>query len=112
MRIILLLLVSLFAYTQTTNSQTQPKSMLLGIVLQKENQHPVENINICLEDQLSKERICFTTLTDGFFYFSLERDKQYWIHLMNETTDSILTSKKASTIGKDTPETLHVLFEY
>ncbi len=78
MRMILLLLVSLCTYTQTTNLQAQVKWMLLGIVLQKENQRPVENMNVCLEDKLSKERICFTTLTDGCFYFSLERDKQYW----------------------------------
>lgn len=108
---LLLLLVSLFLGTFTTGLQADVKLMLLGVVFQKEEQRPIKNITVCLEAKSTNERTCFTTLSDGCFYFSLEKDKQYFVHLISES-DSILTSKEISTLGKEEPEIMHMLLEY
>ena len=111
MRLLLFLLVSLCVFTQAASVKAETKWMLLGIVLQKESQRPIENIKVCLEMKTSEERTCFTTLTDGCFYFSLEKDQQYWVHIVDES-EKVVTSKEVSTLGKEEPEVMHLLLEY
>ena len=101
----------IFFYACTVSMQANVMWMLLGIVLQKEEHRPLENISVCLEAKSTEERTCFTTLNDGTFYFSLEKDQQYYVYLISES-DSILTTKEISTLGKEEPGIMHMILEY
>lgn len=112
MRLLFTLLLGLFLFTHTFSLQADIKLMLLGAVVQKENFQPIENARICLQIKDSENsETCVTTLKDGYFDFELEADMQYWIHLM-DTQNNIIKSKDVSTLGKETPEIMHILFEY
>ncbi len=88
------------------------KWILLGAVVQKESFQPIENVNVCLEIKNSKtNKTCYTTLENGHFQFLLEGDKVYSIHLI-DAQNNIVKSKEISTLGKEAPEIMHLLFEY
>ena len=112
MRLLVLFLVGLFLLTQVCILQAADvKWMLLGVVIEKGSVNPVKNIDVCLEVRSSQERICTTTLGDGYFQFSLEKDMEYWIHLIDKA-ENIIDTKEISTIGKEKPEIMHLMLEY
>ncbi|MGB1241302.1 MAG: hypothetical protein ACPG49_02200 [Chitinophagales bacterium] len=111
MRLLLVLLTGLFLLTHTSTLQANIKLVLLGIVLEKGSLSPAQNVKICITPKFSKKHTCFTTLADGYFKFPLEKDKEYLVELLNEE-NNVLDSKEISTLGKDSPETMHLIFEY
>ncbi len=111
MRLLLVLLTSLFLLSHTSKLQIDIKLMLFGIVVEKGSLSPAQNVKICITPKLSKKHTCVTTLADGYFKFPLEQDEEYLVELLNEE-NNILDSKEISTLGKDCPETMHLIFEY
>ncbi|MEZ4885555.1 MAG: hypothetical protein R3E32_12555 [Chitinophagales bacterium] len=111
MRLTLRLLMSLFLLINTSNIKADIKWMLMGIVVQKENFHPLENMDVCIEVIASSEHICVTTLTDGFFQFPLEIDKEYLVQLIDHA-NNIVNTKKISTFGKEESGIMHLVLDY
>jgi len=96
--------------TANTN-QDGIKLVLMGIVIDKTKQQPVENALVELEDPTTKEVRQFTTIPDGHFYFGgLASDKKYNLYVLDDDGKK-QDIKEIKTIGKYEPEILRAILQ-
>lgn len=113
MRLFYTLFVGLYLIFSTLQLRAADiKWMLMGVVVEKEALQPIENMVVCLEiKDTETSKTCYKTSDDGHFHFPLEKDKEYVIYLL-DSQNNIVKSRELSTLGKESPEIMHLLFEY